>query len=83
MTTCHKHDLTRLLAARELMAPHCNTAVCDVLLFAAPALPALPQVAYKYGVDTHNLLKEAGADITFKTYNGMAHSVSGGGIWFL
>lgn len=40
-------------------------------------LPALPQVAYKYGVDTHNLLKEAGANITFKTYNGMAHSVSG------
>jgi predicted esterase len=34
------------------------------------------QVAYKFGVDTHNLLKEAGADITFKTYNGMAHSVS-------
>jgi hypothetical protein len=36
----------------------------------------LLQVAYKYGVETHNLLKEAGADITFKTYNGMAHSVS-------
>lgn len=36
----------------------------------------MPQVAYKYGVETHNLLKEAGADITFKTYNGMAHSVS-------
>lgn len=64
------------------MAPHWNTAVCDItILFAAPALPALPQVAYKYGVDTHNLLKEAGADITFKTYHGMAHSVSGGGIW--
>lgn len=31
-------------------------------------------VAYKYGVETHNLLKELGADITFKTYNGMAHS---------
>lgn len=31
---------------------------------------------YKYGVDTHNMLKEAGADITFKTYNGMGHSVS-------
>lgn len=36
----------------------------------------LLQVAYKYGVDTHNLLKEAGANITFKTYNGMGHSVS-------
>jgi hypothetical protein len=34
------------------------------------------QVAYKYGVDTHNILKESGADITFKTYNGMAHGVS-------
>lgn len=31
-------------------------------------------VAYKYGVDTHNLLKESGANITFKTYNGMGHS---------
>ena len=34
------------------------------------------QVMYKYGVDTHNMLKEAGADVTFKTYNGMAHGVS-------
>lgn len=34
------------------------------------------QVQYKYGVDSYNLLKESGADITFKTYNGMAHSVS-------
>ncbi|KAF8067258.1 acyl-protein thioesterase 1 [Scenedesmus sp. PABB004] len=30
-------------------------------------------VAYKFGVNTHNMLKEAGADVTFKTYNGMAH----------
>lgn len=39
-------------------------------------VPLLLQVQYKYGVETHNLLKEMGADVTFKTYNGMAHSVS-------
>jgi putative effector of murein hydrolase len=27
-------------------------------------------------VNTYNMLKELGANITFKTYNGMAHGVS-------
>lgn len=45
-----------------------------VLSESVPVVAAV-QVAYKYGVETHNLLKEMGADITFKTYNGMAHSV--------
>jgi hypothetical protein len=35
------------------------------------------QVEYKFGVNTYNMLKELGANITFKTYNGMAHGVSG------
>lgn len=30
-------------------------------------------VEYKFGVNTYNMLKELGANITFKTYNGMAH----------
>jgi lysophospholipase-2 len=30
-------------------------------------------VEYKFGVNTYNMLKEAGANVTFKTYNGMAH----------
>jgi hypothetical protein len=34
------------------------------------------QVEYKFGVNTYNMLKELGANITFKTYNGMAHGVS-------
>eukprot|EP00882_Tetradesmus_deserticola_P007621 GHRQ01008026.1.p1 GENE.GHRQ01008026.1~~GHRQ01008026.1.p1 ORF type:complete len:324 (+),score=76.17 GHRQ01008026.1:399-1370(+) len=33
-------------------------------------------VGYQFGVTTYNLLKELGANITFKTYNGMAHGVS-------
>jgi hypothetical protein len=45
-------------------------------LKAVLCLMFLLQVGYKFGVETHNLLKEAGGDITFKTYNGMAHSVS-------
>jgi len=46
-----------------------------VMVLSGSVSPYGVQVAYKYGVETHNLLKELGADITFKTYNGMAHSV--------
>lgn len=41
------------------------------------ALLYVLQVEYKFGVNTHNMLKELGCDITFKTYHGMAHGVSG------
>jgi hypothetical protein len=42
----------------------------------AAAAAAFCQVEYKFGVNTYNMLKELGANITFKTYNGMAHGVS-------
>eukprot|EP00879_Flechtneria_rotunda_P008474 GHRR01008878.1.p1 GENE.GHRR01008878.1~~GHRR01008878.1.p1 ORF type:complete len:307 (+),score=60.50 GHRR01008878.1:92-922(+) len=33
-------------------------------------------VQYEFGVRTYNMLKEAGADVAFKTYNGMGHGAS-------
>eukprot|EP00775_Hariotina_reticulata_P004763 gene4762-5013_t len=33
-------------------------------------------VEYKFGVNSYNMLKELGCDITFKTYRGMAHGAN-------
>jgi predicted esterase len=38
-----------------------------------PAWPG-PQVNYGFGVNTHNKLKELGADAELNTYRGMGHS---------
>lgn len=66
---CALSNSTTMLLCGILRAPgaHARVSTC------------VPQVQYKFGVDTHNMLKEAGADVTFKTYNGMAHGVSMGG----
>lgn len=47
-----------------------------VWLFSSCCFCCCRQVEYKFGVNTYNMLKELGANITFKTYNGMAHGVS-------